>query len=283
MLTKENLWKFQILAERMWRLALDFASEGAAIQHFGQGMLIVADETRYLADKLYTHYEDMLNSNNNIDQSDLMNTIHQVRLLAVNSVLEVLKTNEATNNVNPQLPILFEALMNVTNDLIDIVGIERTVECEQREVIERNTVTENSIYVMNIVVGPYVFIENINYVREVVRFNKDHGEEVFDEYGNLVVRGESIPIIDCYAKLHCSNQGPSSDTRQIAIIVNTNWDQEHNTFAVLVDDVVRWSVFKTTMGKSTHCLDDGLKDYTRECWKSTNDKQFLFMNWNKLK
>jgi len=283
MLAKGNLWKYQILAERMWQLSLDIASQGAKLRTSGKGIVIVAEETRYLTEQLYKHYEQLLNTDDFYQNTDIIKTIQQVRLLSVNGVVEMLRLNMQSDETNTQLPILLEALNNVSNDLIELVSTSKTTECVRLEIKDKNLTTDHSIFLMTLKIGSQIFVENIQYVQEVFCYNKVTDHELFDDDNNVIIRGEKISVIDCYDKLNLVNEVELANQMGIAVVVDTKWDQNPKKYAILVDDIIRWAVFKSPLGRDVSCKEEQLSNYTRACWNSEHNQQLMFMDWKALR
>jgi len=283
MLAKGNLWKYQILAERMWQLSLDIASQGAKLRTSGKGIVIVAEETRYLTEQLYKHYEQLLNTDDFYQNTDIIKTIQQVRLLSVNGVVEMLRLNMQSDETNTQLPILLEALNNVSNDLIELVSTSKTTECVRLEIKDKNLTTDHSIFLMTLKIGSQIFVENIQYVQEVFCYNKVTDHELFDDDNNVIIRGEKISVIDCYDKLNLVNEVELANQMGIAVVVDTKWDQNPKKYAILVDDIIRWAVFKSPLGRDVSCKEEPFSNYTRACWNSEHNQQLMFMDWKALR
>lgn len=283
MLTQNNLWKFQVLVERMWRLSLDIAAEGVKLKTYDEGILIVAEETRKLTDQLYKHYEHILTTNDlHEDMSALQRTIQQVRIFSVNGVLEMLKMHMVTQGTTAQLPILFEALNNVSNDLIELVSASAATPCVQVEVKNRNTTTDQSVFLMALQIGAQLFVENIQYVHEVFSYNKTTDQELFSDDHHMVIRGEQIPVIDCYDAFNLKNDTQLPNQMGIAVVIYTQWDREPRKYAVLVDDILRWGIFKTPLGKDAPCAQSKFSNHTRACWDTVDGQQFVFLDWERL-
>ena len=282
MLAKGNLWKYQILAERMWQLSLDIASQGAKLRTSGKGIMIVAEETRYLTEQLYNHYEQLLDTDDFIQNTDIVKTIQQVRLLSVNGVIEMLRMNMASDETNTQLPVLLEALNNVANDLIELVGTSKTTECVKLEIKDKNLTTDHSIFLITLKIGSQLFVENIQYVQEVFCYNKVTDHELFDNDNNIIIRGEKISVIDCYSKFNLVNEVELPNQMGIAVVVDTQWENNPKKHVILVDDIIRWAIFKSPLGRDVSCNEEQMSNYTRACWNSEQDQQFMFMDWKAL-
>lgn len=283
MLTQSNLWKFQILVERMWRLSLDIASQGARLKTHDEGILILAEETRKLADQLYRHYEHLRTAENFQENAvSLEKTIQQVRIFSVNGVLEMLKMYRKTQDSMAQLPILFEALTDVSHDLMELVSTYDESEIMQLEVIEQNTTADQPVYLMTLKIGNQRFVENIQYVHEVFSYNKATDHELFSADHHMIIRGEHIPIIDCYKTFNLVNEVELPNQMGIAVIVHTQWEHEPKKYAVLVDDIVRWGIFKSPLGKDAPCAQARFAPHTRACWNATEGQQFMFLDWESL-
>ena len=125
-------------------------------------------------------------------------------------------------------------------------------------------------------------MENIQYVQEVFCYNKVTDHELFTSDNHMIIRGEKISIINCYDQLNLVNEVELPNQMGIAVIVDTQWDQAPKKYAILVDDIIRWAIFKSPLGKDVPCAQEKFSNHTRACWNSEDNQQFIFLDWKTL-
>ena len=117
----------------------------------------------------------------------------------------------------------------------------------------------------------HYFFENVHYVQEI--FNVTVSKDIVG--GKVDVRGNLIPVVNM-SKVFSHKMKDECTV----VIIDDNLDGNH--YAVLVEDMNRYNIFKTQLGKDTVCKDGSMNGYIRGCWDSKLDKQILFLDWSKL-
>lgn len=276
-----KIWKLQIYAERAWRLSMDIAIESAKLPKRGGGLAVVADETRRIANKLYMKLEHI--KDGTIIDDDFSSILEQLNLLILNGLIELIKLNECVskNWDGISVSIILDEIRLFVCDLMELFEYKKIETIEVAELRSYSSITDMSLFLLQASIGGNVFVENIRYIQQVISFAKDD-TTVFNCKDNTInLRGMKIPVVDLYSQFQLTKPSAAgNDSTNYAIIINTDWDEPNKLFAVLVDDIISSSIFKTKLGVSSPCRSTIFSsDFVRECWDTTTDRQMLFINW----
>lgn len=275
MLKEKNLWKFKTYTDRAWNLSKDLGRESVNLKGVGKGIAIVAHEMRMLTENLYTIYEEIINTEKyDVNQSDVEVLVRDFNALMLNGVIENMRLRKILHDKSDgyAVTIILDDIENLSYDILTLITDEELEISEQLEVKEYSKITNEEIHLIKLSIGDYDFVENIDYIREIVTIDNC---ELGDKFN---LRGVEFPIIDVFKIL---NQPYTASTQGVTLaIVSTKYDNETNEYAVVVDPFPRYSVYKSRYGRSTTCILDIDSKYVRESWNCHEDKQAVYLDWN---
>ena len=274
MLKEKKIWKFKTYTDRAWHLSKDLARESVNLKGAGKGIEIVAHEMRLLTENLYTIYEDIINSGNyDVNQNDVEVLVRDFNALMLNGVIENMRLRKILHDKSDgyAVTVILDDLENLSYDILTLITDEELVISEQLEVKEYSKVTNEEIHLIKLSVGHYDFVENIDYIREIVTVDD------CDLDGQFNLRGVQFPIIDLSKSL--GQNYKTSVIGKTLVIIRTTYDQQSKEYAVIVDPFPRYSVYKSRYGTPVKCALEIDKKYVRESWSCHEDKQAVYLDW----
>jgi len=279
-----KMWKLQVYAERAWRLSMDIAIESAKLPQNGGGLAVVADETRCIANKLYMKLEQI--KDGRIINDDFSNILEQLNLLILNGLIELIRLNECVskNWDGISVSIILDEIRMLVCDLMELFKYKKIEPIEAVELSCYSSVTDMRLFLLQVRIGGNVFVENIRYIQQIIRFTSND-KTIFDFKDNTInLKGIKVPVVDLYNQFRLTKTSfAANSSTNYALIVNTDWDQPNKLFAVLVDDIMSISIFKTKFGVSSPCRSAVFyPEFIRECWDADNDQQMLFVDWRNI-
>lgn len=263
MFTQLEVFKFGLYAERVHRLALDIALQ--ATQH-GNGIAVVADETRNLGVKLHGIFDKIYN--NPSEKININDSILELRFLAVNCSIELLAVSGYRNHAKStmQLAVLIDEIMNLTNDLMNLLGYKKVLPPIIPAPLHKSRVADTPIPCMIMTVNGVDFVESIRNVREVVYCDNSI------ENGMLSIRGMSIPLL--------SSLKPQGDINYCAL-VSFDYNRPETLFALPIDTLP--TIFQSAIGVTANYKGTLPRNYIRECWDGEEDHQLVFLEYANIK
>lgn len=274
MLTEKNLWKFKTYTDRAWNLSKDLSRESVNLKGAGKGIAIVAHEMRLVTESLYKIYEVIVNTDDfDVKQNDIEILVRDFNALMLNGVIENMRLRKILNDKSDgyAVTVILDDIENLSYDILTLITDEELEINVQLEVKEYSKVTNEAIHLIKLSIGNHDFVENIDYVREIVTVDSiDLGEIVN-------IRGVEIPVIDLFKRFEQSHI--SSNQGRTLVIISTEYDNENKNYAVVVDPFPRYSVYKTRYGISTECKVEIDNKYVRESWDCYEDKQAVYLDW----
>lgn len=284
MVCDNNLWKLQIFAERAWRLAMDIAMEAGRLNKYGGTLARIADETRSVANRLHSNIESIRNGGG--IEEDFSSVLEKLNIIAQNGCIEMLKLNESLhfggNNIS--IAVILDEVRKLACDLIELFQYQEIKEAEEPEIIDFSNVVNLSLFLFHSTIGGRPFIENIQYVQEIISYDENQ-VSTFDSSEQFInLRGIKVPVINLYGKLGIAKSNIfNNKAKRYAVIINTDWAETNKVFAVLVDNIASNSIFKTRLGlRSTYKSNLFPSEFVREAWEAAGDEQAVFLDWIKL-
>ncbi len=277
MLTEKNLWKFKTYIDRAWHLSKDLSRESVNLKGAGKGIAIVAYEMRLVTENLYKIYEEIVNNDAyDVKKNDVEVLVRDFNALMLNGVIENMRLKKILNDKSDgyAVTVILDDIENLSYDILTLITDEDLEITEQLEVKEYSKITNEELHLIKLSVGNYDFVENIDYIREIITVDSIDLGETFS------VRGVEFPIVDMFETLKQSHR--SSSPGRTLLIISTRYDIETKEYAVLVDPLPRYSVYKTRYGIATECKLDIDHKYVRESWNCHEDKQAVYLDWQAL-
>lgn len=267
MYTQNDLVKFAIYAERSHRLAFDIAIQAAQLGDYGSGLAQVADECRNIGLKLKLASDRLYNN----EEVNITESLFQLESMALNGCIEALRVNDSNFIVKPTKPVavIFDEIVNLSNDIKTLFKYRTSEFQTYTRVSPRNSVLFGRLPFLQMRIGSQCFTENLQFVREVFRFN-----DVKD--GKILVRNRTITVLDTSKILEKTATSP-----EFLVIINADFSQdEDNIIALPVDclPIICWN----DIGTTSQVASDIPKEIIRECWNCEEDNQMLFLNYTYL-
>lgn len=277
----QKIWNCQILAERAWTLSINLAMEAGKRGQLGEGYAVIAEETRTLALKLFKIVENAkYGTLGEASFDEVLDIAKMTGLLALNTVVEstwVKNHTDAGNSTSEiTISICAEEIRMLTNGLTDLIEGERKNTLCIPEITNPIKSSSEQVELLQFSIAGIPLFENLRYIQEVC---SAHAGMI--KNGNLMLRNLSIPVINCFDQF--SLTPVKSSGRTTHIIVNTDWDKPNQIYAVAVDDPDNSTLSRSRIGMNTVPKTDNVfGKYARECWDAFEDRQILFLDWNKL-
>ncbi len=269
MYTQKQLIMFGLYAERAHRLAFDIALSSSELSQYGRGMAIVADETRNVGNKLYSLFK-----NDSTCENGVVDAVLQLKYLAVNGCLEMMRLHESTITLKKRLAVILDEIRNLTKDIQILFGIKQELPqilprvAKENAVIKSDMIFNTGIRFVIFSIGGVSFCETSNNVVEVLYLDPTAVDEQY-----LTVRKQKLPIVNYYKKLSLDGK-PHSILRVQAV-----HEGEIKDYAVLIDGLPE--VFFSGIGVTSK--PKGIPDeLIRECWDCEEDLQMLFLDYTKF-
>jgi chemotaxis signal transduction protein len=280
MFNEKKLWKLQIYAERTWRLAMDIAMEASKLEKNGYVLARVAEETRYVANKLYSGIEAIKNGGS-ID-GEFYYTLEKLNLVAQNGCIEMLRLKQYADYGNNTigLAVIMDEIRNLAYELMKLFDYKEIRTMKQIEITCFSKVTNLGLFLLQATIGDKTFIENVQYVDEIIMYD-ERDSSLFDSKGEFMnLRGNKIPVINLYKKL---NYKKANTSKKYAVIMNTDWKEPNRFFVVLIDELASNSIFKSRLGINSQYKSNLYPaEFVREAWQTADNEQVVFLDWVKL-
>lgn len=280
----KKIWLCEQYAQKAWTLSLSFAQEAGRIGHFGRGYAVVAEETRNLANRLFEYTSKAKFENNEKDElKGIVEFAFQIGLLSINTTVEILRVNPIVTDMstNKSMAVLAEDLRNLA---LDINALSDKHVWQTKFVLPEIATPLRSTYTMDFFfrfsIGGIALVENTANIVEIHSDLPTEGD-AFDLRGNI------LPIINCYQRFNLAHKG-FDEKKQTFMIIQpdgagiTKISQE-DMFAVPIDDLDINTIFSSRIGhpvppQAGHVF----ADYSRECWDAVGGGQLMFVDWGKL-
>ncbi len=272
--------RFGVYAERMYRYSYDLMLQAGGMGEFGEGMAIVAFETRNIANKLLAAVAQL--KSNPKQQPDSDEAIPQLRMLIVNAMLEAARATDNYTDGRPparkykEFAVIFNEIDATLAGLLELFGMKPELPAIMPRVSRYSRVIDSAIGCLLMTIGGVDFVENVRNINEVVRGPVDISD------GILKLRSLRIPIIDCHKILSL----PKPDASRLIVIVNTGYDGDNDLYAIPVDNIPQ--LLSSKVGISSIFRADAIPkcgltaDMLREVWDCEEERQMLFLDYNAL-
>lgn len=225
-------------------------------------------------------------NNYDINEFDIEILIKDFNALTLNGVIENMRLVKKLQDKSDgyAVGIILDDIENLSYDIMTLISNKDMVMYEQLEVDKYSMVTNEEITLIRFMIGGNMFVENIDYIQEIVTLDANKLDEAGSSSTNnkLNLRGLEIPIINLYEKWHLQRIETGLLEGQTLVIINTKWNEEVNKYAVRVDPFTKYSVFASRFGISSQCCSKLYGKFARECWDCAEDKQAVFLDWNKI-
>ena len=242
------------------------ATVSATIGYDGQGIAVVAEEARAMANKVNGIVEKAMFEGAEIDRDALIDLATQSNLLALNNAIESHNIGERGKSA----AVCADEIRCLSREIQCLLGSD-AAEKEKQAVAPwaanpLTTASERACYIL-LNIGGIPIIENLSNVREISMFNK-YTEK------NIDLRGMELPLADGFKLLGKTQETPTF------VMIRTPWAEQNKVYAVAAD--VHY-LFYSPAGKTiAPPADMPLAKYVRECWENENGEPFYFMDWTKM-
>lgn len=283
---EKKIWQLEQCLQRADIMSISLMKEAArAGGDCGRGIAIVAEECRNLFHKLYDYIETIsFDEQENVTYNGIdaiVDIAVQIKLLAVNAVLELRRNKNADGGHYRPISVCVEEIRNLAAKIISLSAKKYTRKSFTiPEITSPLKSTEAEDYFFQYSIGGVMFVENTHYIKEIHYPDKsDISREIYN------FRGWQAKIVDLYKKFDLNYTSEINERRQALMIISTvegkGWD---NLFAVPIDDSdENYSIFISKIGynvppKVGHLF----AKYVRECWDAVGDDQLIFLDWEKF-
>jgi hypothetical protein len=262
----KTLWKMQVYGERLWTLARSIAHQAAVLAMEGKGLAVVADETRTLAEHMYTVTERALFEDESIQTGALRDAAVMLNLLALNAAIEAYRLGERGRATAVCADDIRNLAYQVTLLLDGNNKNERHLYPSLMPSNRMTSIEKNQGFIVLNIAGVTV-VEPLLHIKEVC-MHMGHSDK------HLKLRGMDIPLVDGFALLGKTQAEPTH------AIVQTPWAEQNRTYAVSADVA---GIIQVPIGiPKAIPADIPLAEYVREYWEGENDMPFLFMDWPRM-
>lgn len=272
MYTEYEPIKFNLLVERARRLAFDMALCAAELEEHGKGIAVVADELRNFAVKMQSFFD-----HSDISKSNISDATMQMRFLAVNTCLEMLRLPKNNFQTKKKLSVILDEIRNIADDVAKAFDIAIDLPIVLPRVSKKSTVVSDRIVMSSDLrfvvfeIGGRQFCESTTNVEEIFLYAAD---KIADN--SVKIRGREIPLIHCNTKLGLDI--PQRDFLPL-VIVTAYYQSNPKQYAFFIDVVP--DIFFASIGLNVAPNDIPSK-FIRECWCCEEEKQMLFLEYDAL-
>lgn len=270
--TQKQLDKLNLHVQRIDRLALDMALSAAELSHYGQGLTIVADETRTFSKKLHACLEK-----ETIDTVAMCDTILQIKLLAINGCLEMLRVQEEKWTAKNKISVILDEMNHIAAEMETALGMPEEPSMilprvSEKSAVVADTVIRNSnLRFVLFTIGEKQFCEPTDCVNEVFLYPTNQLDTTM-----LKIRGQELTLLNCHNRF--SVPMPKKDFLPVLWIT----DRSHTIpkqYAVVIDGVP--DIFFSGIGRPA--VPSGIEETdVRECWNCEEDRQMIFLQYEAL-
>ncbi len=275
---EEKKFRLHTFAERGWRLAVDIALEGLLLAEKGEGLAVVADETRRMSSELEAALETGM---------DIGDLLEKFTLLSINGTIEALHAQSEAGGVS-SMPLLLGELRLLMDGVSGIFGLPSRPLAIIPEPSRGHPVLATTLHLFHMSRGGISFAENLRHVREVAFYDCTAD---FGPLKNIMVRGRSIPVADVAMGLVTGSVSTAEQERAVdrgrpdkkqALIVRADWAEPGLLFAVPVDALAINCIARCRLGASSRYSGAPLRPaLVRDAWDAP-DGQILFPDWRAL-
>jgi len=243
-------------------LANMLAQQAPALGSDGRITVVLAEETRSMANKIHKMVEGALFEEQDIDYEKVKNIAFNVNNLALNCAIE-------SNRLDWQgkaTAVCADDIRNLAHEVALLFEKNAGVAYSTPALIPKNRITSfdrGQGFICLDIGGVYVteLLVNIKEVCVGISPTATH----------INLRGMEIPFIDGRKLL-----GKTQDISTY-VVLNTPWAEQNKTYAVAANVI---HLFYSPIGIPVDVAADvPLAEYVRECWESEGDVPFLFMDW----
>jgi hypothetical protein len=277
MTNEKKIWLLEQYAHKAWTVSLVLTQEAAKAGEYGEGYAMVAHEARVLVDKLFEYTEKALFYGKNAETlrgvSDFARTM---KLLSVNSELEAMRMADISMdfNIPKSMAVFADELRRIAASLEELAG--GNIREKPFTLLEFTEYPEPPVYdfYFKFSIGGFQCVEKCGNVSEVFCLTKADIDS-----GTVSLRGENIPVIDCFSRFGLDRV--DSNGRQTVIIIRP--DNMEKAFAAPVDELDTDVIFYSPAGKSVPLEKGHIPDgFARDCWDAAGGGQYVFIDWGKL-
>ncbi|MCL1986938.1 MAG: methyl-accepting chemotaxis protein [Firmicutes bacterium] len=299
MKNEKKLWLIEQYAQKTWTVSLTLAQEAARAGEFGRGYAVLAEETRHIARRLYDYTATLkfeptglFENAENADFKGIADFALQMKFLAVNAAIEIFRIAPVSMDFNiPKSMLVFaEELRNLAVNLDQLNEKISKKPFIIPEVATPSSTREPSEFFLY-TIGGQPLLENVSNIMEV------HYCKKADLAGEtLSLRGNTLPIIDCYKRLNLAYLAEESDKIMQTIMIikptgvkfeigsqGVNLGDLSGICAVPIDDFDFNAIVYSAAGKDVAVGENhAFHGFSRECWDFIGGEQVVFVDWEKI-
>lgn len=272
---ERRLWKCQLLAEEARNLSRSMAMQAA--MRDSRAYAVVAGETLRLA-------ESMLCLVERLRFDDIGESVFESRASEESDRLEMLSLNASI--VALELPS--DKAMAICADEARRIAIEfAEASCRRSRADALLTplpsmpiaTARSEEYFVAFPIGGLRFVENLRFVREVMRYD---AKALGLEGGTMDLRGRRIPFIDGLPRQRTGGDAPANEAPRRVIVVNADWREgERREYGVAVDGLPIDAIFRSRIGLAVEARGPEA-EHVREAWDAVDGSQLRFLDWPRL-
>jgi hypothetical protein len=279
MTNEKKIWLCEQCAQKAWGTSQRFAQEAASAGVFGKGYAVVAEEARFLADKLFDYAAKARFEGNDSEFKGVAELAFMTGLLATNASIEILNVEQNSSGRAESMLVLSEDLRNISfglknMSLVDIASPAYVSPFVMPEITDPVKSSRKTDWFLRFSVGGVTMVENIANIGEICYLRK---EDVSGD--TLSLRGYELPLVI----IDCGQKKTEHQTVMIIVPEGNRFGSKEGRYAVPVDELDINPIFTSRIGCNVPPkADHPFAGRARECWDVVGGDQLVFLDWHKL-
>jgi hypothetical protein len=246
-------------------------TQAVMLESKGKGILVVAEETRRLGNRINTALEKAMTEEEELNTDVIQSLAYQLNLLALNCAIE---STHIVGSSGKLVVVLAEEIRNLAFEIVCLFDEESAKKRRQTVIpwaANPSSAAQNGEFLL-FDIGGIQFVEVLANIKEVLGYYAEQTDR--DGNKSIIVRNMEIPVIDGYKMLNKPNAA------QAHAVMWTPWAEQNKTYAIAADVLF---IFCSPVGKPiSPPAAMPLAKYVRECWENANGEPFYFMDWAKM-
>lgn len=277
---EKKIWFIEQYAHKTWTISLSLMQEAARAGDYGRGYAVVAHESQILAEKLFEYAEKVRFGGDEGMFKGIVDFAIQMKFLSVNAMLETLRMVPLSMeyNIPKTMSVYVYELSKIAlalNGLADRRIWQNPVAIPEIATPSGSQKYENFFFYS---IGGHPMIEYDDNIQEVCYVRKSDTEGA-----DLALRGNKVPLINCYRRFGLEYTSYDPDMQTIMVICPDSNNRPDERYAVPIDDLGINVIFHSRAGCAVPAkIEHVFADYARECWDAAGGGQFVFADWKKL-
>ena len=285
---QKKIWLCEQYSQRLYTICMGMMQEAARAGEHGKGYAVAALETRNLVDRVMKYVELLRFESDDDDKfKGIIDCAIHLNLLANNTAIQAQNMVKVSMdfNIPKSMAVFADELRKLTSAFNELSGNaiwdKPFVVPEVAQPVTKSAETPYSQWetIFTFSIGGAPLCEDLTVIREIIYVPTRDLKS-----GAYSVRGEAIPILDCYKTANLptfkGNFPTPSGVYQPVVIIAI---EKNKTFALPIDDLDFCSLFHTVKGIEVSVdTSHPFATYTRFAWDAVGGGQLVFVDWDKL-